>query len=167
MGLPLARATYPSWPRSTARRVGCYCASLCITKVVSTGPSILEADSGRCRSAFRADADHSFRTMTIQDVMIPCQPIELNKAVGQQIGFYLGEPKDRTVAFTIEFSGRLNVYDAKTREYLRIATRRCEEMERCNRSPSKLAGELEENWPRNDYESDWREPRKCCRRQAF
>src|ERR1700730_2115486 len=123
MGLPLARATYPSWPRSTARRVGCYCASLCITKVVSTGLSIPDADSGRCRSAFRADADHSFRTMTIQDVMIPCQHIELNKAVGQQIGFYLGEPKDPTVAFTIEFSARLNVYDANTHEYLRIATR--------------------------------------------
>ena len=155
MGLPIyfpALATYPSWPRSTARRVGCYCASPCITKVVPTGLSIPDADSGRCRSAFRADAVHSFRTMTIQDVMIPCQHIELNKAVGQQIGFYLGEPKDPTVAFTIEFS-----------EYLRIATR--EDVKKWNdaiEARVTMAGELEENWPRNDYESDWRQPRKCC-----
>ena len=86
------------------------------------------------------------------------QHIEPNKAVGQQIGFYLGEPKDRTVAFTIEFSGRLNVYDANTREYLRIATR--EDVKKWNdaiEARVTMAGELEENWPRNDYESDWRQ----------
>jgi hypothetical protein len=80
--------------------------------------------------------------MTIQDVMIPCQHIELNQAVGPQIGLYLGEPKDRTVAFTIEFSGRLNVYDAKTHEYLRIATR--EDVKKWND-----AIEARVNWPGN------------------
>jgi hypothetical protein len=46
---------------------------------------------------------------------------------------------------------------------LRIATR--EDVKKWNdaiEARVTMAGELEENWPRNDYESDWREPRKCC-----
>ena len=52
--------------------------------------------------------------MAFQEVMIPCQNIDLHKAVGKQIGFYLGEPRERTAVFTIKSSGPLNVYDAKS-----------------------------------------------------
>ena len=76
--------------------------------------------------------------MTIQDVMIPCQHIELNKAVGQQIGFYLGEPRDRTAVFTIKSSGPLNVYDVKTREHLQIATE--EDVKRWNDAIERKKG---------------------------
>lgn len=84
-----------------------------------------------------------------QEVMIPCQNIDLYKAVGQQIGFYLGEPKDRTAVFTIKYSGPLNVYDAKSREYLRIATE--EDIKKWNdaiEAGVREARELEKNWPR-------------------
>jgi hypothetical protein len=60
--------------------------------------------------------------MAIQEVVIPCQNIHLHKAVGQQIGFYPGQPGNGTGAFTIKVSRRLYVYDAKTRQYLRPAT---------------------------------------------
>jgi hypothetical protein len=85
--------------------------------------------------------------MEFQEVMVPCQNIELHKAVGQQIGFYLGEPKNRT-------AGPLNLYDAKSREYLRLATE--EDVKKWNdaiEAGVRKAGKLEKNWPREDQES--------------
>ena len=101
--------------------------------------------------------------IAIQEVMIPCQHMALHKAVGQQIGFYPGEPRDRTPEFTIKSSGHLNLYDTKTRGYQRIATE--EDVKKWNNAIEarvKKAGELEKNWSRNDHESDTNEPRKCC-----
>jgi hypothetical protein len=92
--------------------------------------------------------------MAFQEVMIPCQNIDLHKAVGQQIGFYLGEPRDRTAVFTIKSSGPLNVYDVKTREHLQIATE--EDVKRWNdaiEAGERKAEELEKNWPRKDHEN--------------
>lgn len=100
--------------------------------------------------------------MEFQEVMIPCQNIELHITVGHQIGFYLGEPKDRTAVFTIKSSGPLNVYDAQSREYLRIATE--EDVKKWNdaiEAGERKARELEKNWPPKDQESANR-PRKYC-----
>ena|ERR1700693_2366071 len=91
--------------------------------------------------------------MAFQEVMIPCQNVDLHQAVGQQIGIYLGEPRDRAAVFTIKSSGPLNVYDAKSREYLRIATE--EDVKKWNDAIEvgvREAGEFEKNWPRKDHE---------------
>jgi hypothetical protein len=101
--------------------------------------------------------------MAVQEVMIPCQNIDLHKAVRQRIGFYVGAPRDRNAAFTTNSSGPLNVYDGKTREYLRIATK--EDVKRWNdtiEAGAKKAGELEKNWPRTNPESAATESRKYC-----
>jgi hypothetical protein len=98
-----------------------------------------------------------------QEVMIPCQNIDLHKAVGQQIGFYLGEQRDRTAVFTIKPSGPLNVYDAKSREYLRIATE--EDIKKWNdaiEAAVREARELEKNWPGKNHETAANGPRKYC-----
>jgi hypothetical protein len=106
--------------------------------------------------------------MAFQEVMIPCQNVDLHKAVGQQIGFYLGEPRDRTAVFTIKFSGPLNVYDAKSREYLRIATE--EDVKKWNdaiEAGVRKAGELEKNWPRKDHENTANGPGKSLLTAAW
>jgi hypothetical protein len=82
-----------------------------------------------------------------QEVMVPCQNIELHKAVGQQIGFYLGEPRDRS-------AGPLNLYDAKSREYLRLATE--EDVKKWNdaiEAGIRKSGKFKKNWRREDQES--------------
>jgi hypothetical protein len=101
--------------------------------------------------------------MAFQEVMIPCQKIDLHKAVGQLIGFYLGEPRDRTAVFTTKSSGPLNVYDAKSREYLRIATE--EDVKKWNDAIAarvRKVGELEKNWPGKDHGSAANGPQKYC-----
>lgn len=91
--------------------------------------------------------------LAFHEVIIPCQNIGLHKAVEQEIGFYLGEPRDHAVGFTIEFSGPLNVYDSKSRKFLRTATEN--DVKRWNdaiEAGVRKAGELRANWPRKDSE---------------
>ena len=139
-----------------------YCLAQCCCYV--DGSPVSEDQYEAFRNRFPTTPNQTAgNPLAFHEVIIPCQNIGLHKAVQQQIGFYLGEPRDHAEAFTIDFSGPLNVYDAKSRKYLRMAT--VEDVKKWNDAievGQSKAEELEKNWPRKGQEHSTNGLRRYC-----
>ena len=98
-----------------------YCLARCC-HFLDGGPVTREEYETVVRRLANPPGPTAGNSMAIREVVVPCQNILLHKTVGQRIGYYVGQPGGGIGMITKKVYCKPNIYDAKTRQYLRPAT---------------------------------------------